>query len=91
MSTINREIDPEFQELFGQISSETTFVLHVDFNAETISSEPEVDPIHVDWRQECREKRIAEVLQLECVICFFCCCWVFFEYYSYKIKPRVCM
>ena len=32
---------------------------------EAITSEPAVDPRHVDWRQECREKSIAEVLQSE--------------------------
>ena len=34
-------------------------------NAETFTSEPAVDPTHVDWRQECREKSMAEVLQSE--------------------------
>ena len=29
---------------------------------EIITSEPAVDPTHVDWRQEYREKGIAEVL-----------------------------
>ena len=37
----------------------------MDFSMETITSEPAVDPAQVDWRQECREKRIAEVLQSE--------------------------
>ena len=33
------------------------------FFMETITSELAVDPTHVDWRQECQEKSIAEVLQ----------------------------
>ena len=33
--------------------------------AEAITSEPAVDPTHVDWQQEYREKRIADVLQSE--------------------------
>ena len=32
---------------------------------ETIKSEPTVDPAQVNWRQECREKSILEVLQSE--------------------------
>ena len=32
---------------------------------EIIRSEPAVDPTNVDWRQECRKKSIAEVLQSE--------------------------
>ena len=30
-----------------------------------ITSEQAVDPVHADWRQECREKSIGEVLQSE--------------------------
>ena len=37
----------------------------INFSMETITSEPAVDPTHVGWRQECREKSIAEVLQSE--------------------------
>ena len=64
-SIINEEIDTEFQELFVQISSYTTTDEYTDFDVETITSELAVDPTHVDWRQECREKNIAEVLQSE--------------------------
>ena len=32
---------------------------------ETITSEPAVDPTHLDWWHECREKSIAGVLQSE--------------------------
>ena len=48
-----------------QFSSETTLDEYIDFDAETITSEPAVDPTYVDWRQECREKSITEVLQSE--------------------------
>ena len=37
----------------------------MDFCIEAITSEPAVDPTHVDWRHECREKSIAEFLQSE--------------------------
>ena len=37
----------------------------IDFSMETITSEPAVDPTHVGWRQEYREKSIAEFLQSE--------------------------
>ena len=33
------------------------------FDAKTITSEPPVDPTDIDWRQECRGKSMAEVLQ----------------------------
>ena len=65
MSIINEEIDTEFQGLFAQIFSETTLDEHIDFDVETVISEPVVDPTHVYRRQECREKSIAEVLQSE--------------------------
>ena len=65
MSVINKETDTEFQEFFAQISSETTLDEYIDFDAKTITSEPAVDPTHVDWWKECREKSIAEVLQSE--------------------------
>ena len=66
MPVINEEIDTEFQELFAQISSEAKLDEYIDFDGETITSEPAVDPTtHVDWQQECREKSIAEVLESE--------------------------
>ena len=65
ISIINEEIDTEFQESFPQISSETTLDQYIDFDAETVTLEPAVDPIHVDCRQKCHEKSIAEVLQSE--------------------------
>ena len=45
MSIINEEIETEF---FEQTSGETTLDEHIDFYAETITSEPAVDPTHVD-------------------------------------------
>ena len=59
---INEETDTEFQEIFAQISSETTLHEYIDFDAETIASDQAVDLTHVDWRQECREESIVEVL-----------------------------
>ena len=53
MSVINEKINTEFQELLVQISCETTVDEHINFAAETITSEPAIDPTHVDWRQEC--------------------------------------
>ena len=40
----------------------------MDFSIETITSEPAVDPTHIDWQQECRENNIAEVLQSEDIV-----------------------
>ena len=67
-SIINEEIHTEFQDLFAKISSETILDEDIDFDEETITSEPAVDPIRVDWRQECREKDIAEFLQSEDIV-----------------------
>ena len=49
MSIINEEIDTEFQDLFAQISSETTFDEYIDCDAEETTSEPAFDARHVDW------------------------------------------
>ena len=43
---------------YAHISSETTLDEYIDFDGETITSEPAVDPIQVDWRKECREKTL---------------------------------
>ena len=48
MSIISKEIDTEFQELFAQTSSQTTLDAYIDFDAETITSQPAIDPKHVD-------------------------------------------
>ena len=58
-------IDTEFQEFFGQISDETTIDEYIDFDFETVTSEPAVNTQNVDWRQESRERSIAEVIHLE--------------------------
>ena len=63
MSIINEKIDTELKSYLMQIPSETTLDEYINFDVETITSESAVDPIHADWRQECREKSIAEVLQ----------------------------
>ena len=59
-SVVNDEINTEFQELFAQIFDETT--IDVDFDFETVKSKPAVNAQNVDWRQESREKSIAEVI-----------------------------
>ena len=51
MSIINEEVATEFQELFAQISSETTLDEYINFEAKKITS-ASVDPTHVDWLQE---------------------------------------
>ena len=62
------QADTEFQESFAQISSETTLDEYIDIDVEIITSEPAVCTTHVDWRQECPEKNIAEVLQSENIV-----------------------
>ena len=64
-SVVNEEIDTEFQELFAQISDETTIDGYIDFDFETVTSEPAVNIQNVDWRQESRERSFAEVIHLE--------------------------
>ena len=61
MSIINKEIDTEFEEIFAQISGETTLDEYIDFDVETITSELAVDPTQDHWQQDFREKSIAEV------------------------------
>ena len=71
MSIINEETDTEFQELFAKISCETTLDEYIDFAAETITSEPAVDLTHVDWRQECCEKSVADDFQSEDIVLIY--------------------
>ena len=53
----------------------------MDIDAKTFTSEPAVDPKHIDWRQECWEKSMAEVLQSEDTVwlknlgCWICWWW----------------
>ena len=61
-SVVNEEINTEFQELFAQIFDETTIDEYIDFDFETVKSKPAVNAQNVDWRQESREKSIAEVI-----------------------------
>ena len=58
-NVINEEADTEFRELFAQ----TTLDEYINFDVDTVTSETAVDPTHVDWQQEFREKSIAGVLQ----------------------------
>ena len=48
-----------------QISSEAALDEYINFDAETIISEPASDPTHVGWRYESEEKIIAEIFQSE--------------------------
>ena len=50
---------------FSTLTSVHLSSFFMGFSMETITSEPVVDPTHVDWGQECREKNIPEVLQSE--------------------------
>ena len=61
----NEKIDVEFQELFAQISDEITIDEYIDFDFETVTSEPAVNTQNVDWRQESRERSIVEVIHLD--------------------------
>ena len=48
-----------------QISDETTVDEYIDFDFETVTSEPAVNTQNVDWRQESCERSIAEVIHLK--------------------------
>ena len=58
ISIINKEIDTEFQELFAQISIETTLDEFINFDAEIITSEAVGNPTHIDWREKCQKKEL---------------------------------
>ena len=64
-SFVNEEVDTEFQEIFAQISDETTIDEYIHFDFETATSEPAVNTQNVDWRQESCERSISEVIHLE--------------------------
>ena len=57
------QIDAEFRELFGQLSSETDINEYIDLDIEVVPSLPAIDPLMVEWRQEARNKSIAEVIE----------------------------
>ena len=48
--------------MFKQLSSEATLEEYIDFDADIIASEPDIDPLNVDWRQDSREKSIRDVV-----------------------------
>ena len=52
-------------EFFEQISDETTIDEYIDFDFEIVTSEAAINTQNVDWRQESRERTIAEVIHLE--------------------------
>ena len=47
-SVVNEEIDTEFQELFAQMSDETTIDEYIDFDFETVTSEAAVNTQNAD-------------------------------------------
>ena len=51
--------------MFAQISDETAIDEYIDFDFETVKSEPSVNTQKVDSRQQSRERSIAEVIHLE--------------------------
>ena len=55
--------DAEFRELFDQLFSETDIDKYIDLDIEVVTSLPAIDPLMVDWRQETRNKSIAEVME----------------------------
>ena len=64
-SVVNEKIDIEFPELFVQSSDETTIDDYIDFDFETVTSEPAFNTQNVDWKQESCERSTAEVIHLE--------------------------
>ena len=51
--------------MFDEISDETTIDEYIDFHFETVMSELAVNTQNVEWRQEYRERTIAEVIHVE--------------------------
>ena len=49
--------------MFDQLSSETGIGKCIDFDIEVVTSLPTIDPLIVDWRQETRNKSIAEIME----------------------------
>ena len=50
---------------FSTLTSVHLSSFSIDFSMDAVTSEPAVDSTHVDWRQKCRAKSIAELLQSE--------------------------
>ena len=59
---INDQIDAEFWELFGQLSSRTDIDEYIGFDIEVVISLPPTDPLMVDWTRETRKKSMAELM-----------------------------
>ena len=51
--------------MFAQIFDQTTTDEYIDFDFETVTSEPAANTQNIDWRQESCERSIAEVIHLE--------------------------
>ena len=58
--------------MFAQISNETKIDEYIDFDFVTVTSEPAVNTQNIDWREESRERRIAEVMHLSKVPFSYC-------------------
>ena len=60
---MNDQTDAEVWVLFDQLSSETDIHKYIDFDIEVVTSLLAIDMLMVDWRQETRNKSIAEVME----------------------------
>ena len=60
---MNDQTDAEVWVLFDQLSSKTDIHKYIDFDIEVVTSLLAIDMLMVDWRQETRNKSIAEVME----------------------------
>ena len=56
------QVDTEFEDLFKQLLSEATLDEYIDFDVDIITSEPDIDQLNVDWKQDSLEKSIRDVV-----------------------------
>ena len=60
---MNDQTDAEVWVLFDQLSSKTDIHKYIDFDIEIVTSLLAIDMLMVDWKQETRNKSIAEVME----------------------------
>ena len=58
------QIDSDFRELFDHLFSKTVINECIDFDTDIVVSLLAIDPLMIDWGQETRNKRIAEVTKM---------------------------
>ena len=58
------QIDSDFRELFDHLFSKTVIDKCIDFDTDVVVSLLAIDPLMIDWGQETRNKRIAEVTEM---------------------------